>query len=198
MADTRYAPVASVIGNLDKALPSLNTMLEKKLAIVTRPAKLDLKGKHGGIDIPAAMWAAAYDPAAPKPKGFPSTYELPAEEKHKGYCHPCAFYQALSARLPPYSVVTIDSGDVSLWAGAAICLDKPGQKVLHSKHMGVMGSAIPAAVGAAAYRSDQVVVALLGDGGFHESSNELGALRSLGARKVCLAFSPRLLSSPHA
>ena len=47
-----------------------------------------------------------------------------------------------------------------------------------------MGSAIPASVGAASYRSDQVVVALLGDGGYHESSNELGALRSIAAKKV--------------
>ena len=51
----------------------------------------------------------------------------------------------------------------------SMCLDKPGQRVLSSEHMGIMGYALCGAIAAAHLCPDAQKVAIAGDGGFQMS-----------------------------
>ena len=66
----------------------------------------------------------------------------------------------------------------------AMCLNKPGQRVLSSEHMGIMGYSVCAALAAHAWAPDAQKVVIAGDGGFQMSLQELATLQDHGANKL--------------
>jgi len=107
------------------------------------------------------------------------------EVEHKGdfkHCHPAAVLKEMSQHLSPNDVLSVDTGDVTLWAGLCAVL-RQGQRTLSSERMGTMGYGLCAGIVASLIRGDtgrSVVVA--GDGGIQMTINELGTARQLFAK----------------
>jgi len=66
----------------------------------------------------------------------------------------------------------------------AMCLNKPGQRVLSSEHMGIMGYSVCAAIAAHCLAPDAQKVVVAGDGGFQMSLQELATLQDHQVNKL--------------
>jgi len=73
------------------------------------------------------------------------------------------------------AIVTTDVGQHQMWAAQFIKFDSP-RLWLTSGGLGSMGFSLPAAMGAQVANPDQLVIALVGDGGFQMSLPELSTL----------------------
>lgn len=74
------------------------------------------------------------------------------------------------------AVVSADVGQHQMWTAQLYGFDRP-RNWLNSGGLGAMGYGFPAAIGAAVARPDELVVAVVGDGGFQMSFNELATVR---------------------
>ena len=74
------------------------------------------------------------------------------------------------------AVVASDVGQHQMWTAQLYGFDQP-RNWLNSGGLGAMGYGFPAAVGAAVARPNDLVVAVVGDGGFQMSCNELATIR---------------------
>lgn len=74
------------------------------------------------------------------------------------------------------AVVSSDVGQHQMWTAQLYGFDQPRQW-LNSGGLGAMGYGFPAAMGAAVARPNDLVVAVVGDGGFQMSFNELATVR---------------------
>lgn len=120
------------------------------------------------------------------------------EKKHKDWtdqilewkrAYPKAYYKKDGGRLNPQEVleklddilqgdaiVVTDVGQHQMWTAQFMRFEKPGTFV-SSGGSGTMGFGIPAAIGAQVGRPDKRVVAVVGDGGFQMTSQELMLLK---------------------
>ena len=73
------------------------------------------------------------------------------------------------------SIVAVDVGQHQMWAAQYVRFNKPRLWV-NSGGLGAMGFGLPAALGAQVANPDQLVIALVGDGGFQMSMAELSTL----------------------
>ena len=87
---------------------------------------------------------------------------------------------ALGVALGPDAVLITDGGNFASWAHRYFPF-KPTQTLLGAV-TGAMGFGVPAAVAAALRHADRQVVALVGDGGFLMTGNELATALKYGAR----------------
>ncbi|HKQ80267.1 MAG TPA: biosynthetic-type acetolactate synthase large subunit [Blastocatellia bacterium] len=74
------------------------------------------------------------------------------------------------------AVVSADVGQHQMWTAQLYGFDEP-RNWLNSGGLGAMGYGFPAAIGAAVARSKELVVAVVGDGGFQMSMNELATVK---------------------
>lgn len=74
------------------------------------------------------------------------------------------------------AVVASDVGQHQMWTAQLYGFDQP-RNWLNSGGLGAMGYGFPAAVGAAVARPNDLVVAVVGDGGFQMSCNELATIK---------------------
>jgi len=162
LADWRFTPTASVIGHLETSTGAVAALVREMTAAAALPP-----------------------PPAVAVEGSPASYQVPAGDRGKaGFCHPGAFLHAISKELPANAIVCVDVGDITLWSAMAMCLNKPGQRVLSSEHMGIMGYSVCAAIAAHCLAPDAQKVAIAGDGGFQMSLQELATLQDHKVNKL--------------
>jgi acetolactate synthase-1/2/3 large subunit len=83
--------------------------------------------------------------------------------------------QALSDKTEGKAVIVTDVGQHQMIASRYYQFDQPNRNIT-SGGLGTMGFALPAALGAKLARQDREVVAIIGDGGFQMTAQELGTL----------------------
>lgn len=127
-------------------------------------------------------------------------------DENEGYkfCHPAAVLKALSMarsdkKVDPVTreaVITVDVGDVTLWASLCLSL-QGGSRTLYSEHLGTMGYALCAGIaGIFAQPGPAAAVVLAGDGGFQMSLQELATFQQMkrpGDKLICFVFDNELL-----
>lgn len=85
--------------------------------------------------------------------------------------------ETMSKKLNDDAIMVADVGQNQIWA-ARYFEDRVGRNFLTSGGLGTMGYGLPAAVGAKIAAPKRQVVAVVGDGGFQMSLNELGTISS--------------------
>ncbi|MER3406258.1 MAG: acetolactate synthase catalytic subunit, partial [Chloroflexota bacterium] len=73
------------------------------------------------------------------------------------------------------AIVVTDVGQHQMWAAQHWWYDKPNS-FISSGGLGAMGYGVPAAIGAKVARPDETVWAIVGDGGFLMTMQELGTI----------------------
>lgn len=88
--------------------------------------------------------------------------------------HPGRLIAEVAANLPPDAIVTVDAGELALWAIDAIPARAPSSfNTSSASAMGALGMGLPWAIGMKAARPERPVVALCGDGSFGFTAMEL-------------------------
>lgn len=128
----------------------------------------------------------------------------PKNTESDNFCHPAKVLSALSSlRVDPGTdpvsrdaVVTIDVGDVTLWASLCLTL-KGGSRTLYSEHLGTMGYALNASIAGILSKPEPAgSVCLVGDGGFQMSLQELATFQQMkrpGDKLLCIVFDNQVL-----
>jgi acetolactate synthase I/II/III large subunit len=106
---------------------------------------------------------------------------------------PASIVQAAAAGAPPGTVVTADVGSHKYVFGQFWPAGGPGDFWM-SNGLSGMGYGLPAALGAKLARPERPVLAVLGDGGFAMTSQELETARRMDAPIVVLVIADRSLS----
>ncbi|RYM06308.1 biosynthetic-type acetolactate synthase large subunit [Sporolactobacillus sp. THM7-7] len=172
-------------GNLEKFAP------EATIAHVDiDPVEI---GKNVPADIPVLGDAAAVlerlesetGPSADKSKWLkhlkayrqqhPLHYERSQE---RGCLSPQYVIERVAACAGDGAVVTTDVGQHQMWTAQYYRFERPDHWVT-SGGLGTMGFGFPAAIGAQVAKPDETVVAIVGDGGFQMTLQELAVVREL-------------------
>ncbi|MBX6378430.1 MAG: thiamine pyrophosphate-binding protein, partial [Clostridia bacterium] len=106
------------------------------------------------------------------------------------------FLRQLRAALPRETVFIGDNALAGIWAARYFPVYEPGQ-FLFPMGYGTLGFAVPAAVGARFGCPDRPVVALVGDGGFLFSAQELAVAVQFGLDLVVVLVNDRRYGSVH-
>ncbi|MBB5158859.1 thiamine pyrophosphate-dependent enzyme [Saccharopolyspora phatthalungensis] len=101
--------------------------------------------------------------------------------------------RVLQENLRDDAVLTNDAGNFAGWMHTFFRFRRPHTYV--GAASGAMGYALPAAIGAALARPDQVVVSLSGDGGFMMTVQELETAVRLGVPIISLVFNNNMYGS---
>jgi len=153
-------------------------------AAVTIAALLAAAGP--GEPDPARLAANAEDRSRFEAASLPPTRSTVAE-----LVDPALVVAELQRQLPPEAILTSDAGNFWGWFARYFRFRQPG--TLLGPTSGAMGYAVPAAVAAALVTGNRrPVVALVGDGGFLMTGNELAVAAQLGLKLLCLVFNNAL------
>jgi acetolactate synthase-1/2/3 large subunit len=96
-----------------------------------------------------------------------------------GRLGPSAAMRELVAAAPPETLFACDAGNNTWWA-QLFCRVRAPRSLLAPAGNWTMGFAVPAAIGAKVARPDRPVVAIVGDGGFQMTSQELATAAASG------------------
>ncbi|GGF13150.1 acetolactate synthase [Aliidongia dinghuensis] len=110
-----------------------------------------------------------------------------------GAISPAGLFKAVSDRVRPDWLMTVDVGAHRILASHAVDCVTPGQ-MLQSNGLCCMGYAVPAAIGAQLARPDKTVVALVGDGCMLMSLGDLALAAELDLPLVVVVLNDDALS----
>ena len=97
----------------------------------------------------------------------------PLTFSRRGGLHPPQIIAELSKLTKGRAIVTTDVGQNQMWAWQFYQCDKPW-RFISSGGAGTMGFSLPSAIGAQLGRPDELVVAIIGDGGFQMTTERSG------------------------
>ncbi|MGH3437017.1 MAG: thiamine pyrophosphate-dependent enzyme [Sciscionella sp.] len=118
----------------------------------------------------------------------------PGEETSQvGAVHPAAVVAAMRDVLPEDTILTNDAGNFSGFLHRYWCYRAPRSQLAPTS--GAMGYGVPAAVAAKLAAPERPVVAVVGDGGFLMTGNELETAVRYGTPLVCVVFRNGLYGS---
>lgn len=135
-----------IAGDLREVLPRLK-------------AALSCAGGHGGQP-DRSLW---YKRAVEVKEQWKTAIEAEASQEGSPVV-PQRLMRALSGAVGPNAVITLDTGDHTLWFDR-IFQAKPGQRILLSGRWRTLGFALPAAIAAQLAEPERQVLAVAGDGG---------------------------------
>lgn len=158
---------------------------------------------HGG------NWVKLQDPETSRGRDSCARHGESVDESNPdssstSFCHPSAVLDALSKlrldsatdTISRDSVITVDVGDVTLWASLCLALTG-GSRTLYSERLGTMGYALNAAVAAILARpSPAGATVLAGDSGFQMSLQELATFQQMrrpGDKLLCIIFDNQVM-----
>jgi acetolactate synthase-1/2/3 large subunit len=136
-------------------------------------------------DAPPRAWV---DNFGPMRAGRLSTLEISADS-----IGPVSIVQAVARGAPPGTVVTTDVGSHKYLFGQLWPAAGPGDFWM-SNGLSGMGYGLPAALGAKLGRPERAVLAVLGDGGFAMTSQELETAKRMDAPLIVLVIADGSLS----
>lgn len=176
---TLPAPGTRVI-QVDRAAENLGKIVTPELAVHATPAQfatalteLAADREHSG----EFAWAAAHNTYL--------DFSEPAESGRTGI-DPGDVMARLRHHLPADTIVTNDAGNFSVFGHRYWRFTHPHTQV--APISGAMGYAVPAAVGAALAAPDRTVLALVGDGGFLMSGQEIETAYRCGVSPLIVIF----------
>lgn len=154
-----FRPTVALNGDIGATL----TALLKRLSQQTRP---DWRGE------------------AARAKADATRYRVEAEQSDAVPIVPQRVMRELAARLSPEDIVVSDASFSAGWIATHVPARRASGRFLFARGQGGLGYAVPAAIGAAAARSDDRIITVSGDGGFSYSIGELATHAQLGLRTV--------------
>lgn len=109
-----------------------------------------------------------------------------------GQVSPVRFVRDVCRSLPDDGVIVSDVGANQMWVAQAFRARSDRQRLINSAGHGAMGYALPAAIGAS-YARHNLVVAIMGDGGFQMNLQELNTLALRKPNVKCIVFNNNVL-----
>jgi len=117
---------------------------------------------------------------------------LPVDRSEDGHLSATSVLDRFFEKAPRNTIVTTDVGQHQMWAAQRQNSDGPTRFVT-SAGLGTMGFGLPSAIGAKMANPGAMVVAIVGDGGFQMTMNELTTINRAGAPiKILLIDNQRL------
>lgn len=114
------------------------------------------------------------------------------DEVNKEGIDPVAFIKKISNMIPEGAIITADVGQNQMWVNQGLTIKKK-QRVLNSSGYGSMGFSLPAAIGASYANNVEIILAFMGDGGFHMNIQELEYLKIHRSNIKCIIFNNNTL-----
>ncbi len=105
-------------------------------------------------------------------------YPLKYDRESKGVLKPQKVLELLHECTNGEAIVVTDVGQHQMWSAQYYRFQKPHAWVT-SGGLGTMGFCVPAAIGAQLAEPDKTVIAVVGDGGFQMTSQELGVIAEM-------------------
>jgi acetolactate synthase I/II/III large subunit len=142
-----------LVGDARETLEALGTVIRRRLA------SEGLEGRDAWIDR-IGIWRREH----------PLSYDPYAREVKPQYV-----IETLSRRACEDAIVAVDVGQHQMWAAQYWSFSRP-RTWLSSSGLGAMGYGFPAALGAQVAFPDRQVIAIVGDGGFQMTFNDLATV----------------------
>ena len=118
--------------------------------------------------------------------------EMPLNYKKEGKLRAQHVLDELYKLTQGRAIVTTDVGQHQMWAAQFLLTDKP-RDWISSGGAGTMGFGFPSAIGAQLARPNELVIAVVGDGGFQMTMSELATARNLKLPLKILVINNRYL-----
>lgn len=127
--------------------------------------------KQNGKPPESSEWLATIN-------GWKSQYPLKYDREKQDVLKPQKVIELLHEYTDGDAIVVTDVGQHQMWAAQYYTFNKPNAWVT-SGGLGTMGFCVPAAIGAQLADREKTVVAIVGDGGFQMTSQELGVIAEM-------------------
>ncbi|MGN1401281.1 MAG: acetolactate synthase large subunit [Bacillus sp. (in: firmicutes)] len=111
-------------------------------------------------------------------QGWKEQYPLKYDKEQNSSLKPQKVVELLHEHTNGDAIVVTDVGQHQMWAAQYYRLNNPDNWVT-SGGLGTMGFCVPAAIGAQLAKREKKVIALVGDGGFQMTSQELGVIAEM-------------------